>query len=224
MDASDRAVLETDAWFGSLPGERRSTLQDHAITRPFAAGERVYGFDDEPNGLWAVIEGQVRLTGYPAAGVEFVALILGAGAWFGEVSTLDGGPRPHDATAYGAARLLHLPMITFHRLAEATPALYLDLARLVCRHQRVALDFIAQTVALPFEVRLAKLLEGRTRDTGGILTLRQEDLAVMLSVSRQTLNQGLRQMVRAGVIRQAYGRIEVLDRDRLCGLAAAADR
>lgn len=224
MDAADRALLESDAWFGQLPPDRRALLLDQAQARVIPAGGRIYCSGDEPNGLWAVLEGQVLLKAYPAPGVEFVALILGAGAWFGEVSTLDGGPRPHDATASCQTRALHMPMVTFHRLAATTPAVYLDLGRLVCRHQRVALDFIAQTVALPFEVRLAKLLEGRTRDTYGVLTLRQEDLAVMLSVSRQTLNQALRRMARVGVIRQDYARIQVLDRDRLHAMAAAADR
>jgi CRP-like cAMP-binding protein len=223
MDAADLAVLLTDPWFGDLPTERRALLLDHAQIRLMSDGGRIYGFGDAPNGLWAVLEGQVRLKAYPAPGVEFVALVLRSGAWFGEVSTLDGASRPHDATASGTARVLHLPMSTFHRLAETTPALYLDLGRLVCRHQRVALDFIAQTVALPFRVRLARLLEGRTRDAGGVLSLRQEDLAVMLSVSRQTLNGGLRAMARAGLIRQAYGRVEIIDRARLAAMASAAD-
>lgn len=224
MDAADLAVLATDPWFGGLPPQRRALLLDQAQSRVVQGGGRIYGYGDPPNGLWAVLEGQVRLKAYPAPGVEFVALILGPGAWFGEVSTLDGGPRPHDAAASGTARVLHLSMAVFCRLAEKTPALYLDVGRLACRHQRVALDFIAQTVALPFEVRLAKLLEGRTRADSGVLTLRQEDLAMMLSVSRQTLNRGLRGMAQAGVIRQAYGRIDILDRARLKVMASASDR
>lgn len=223
VDAADRTLLDADAWFGALPPARRELLIGHARPRAIESGRLIYALGDPPNGLWAVLEGQVRLKGYPAAGLEFLALTLRPGTWFGEVSTLDGGPRPHDAVAFGSARLLHLPMAVFHQLAEETPALYLDLGRLVCRHQRVALDFIAQTVGLPLDVRLAKLLASRMHDVEGVLNVRQEDLAVMLSVSRQTLNARLRRLAQAGVIKLAYARIEVCDVARLRELAATDD-
>ncbi|WP_416366550.1 cyclic nucleotide-binding domain-containing protein [Sphingomonas aurantiaca] len=46
---------------------------------------------------------------------------MGPGTWFGELSTLDAGPRPHDAIAFGAARVLHIGIEAFRRLAAATP-------------------------------------------------------------------------------------------------------
>jgi CRP/FNR family cyclic AMP-dependent transcriptional regulator len=220
MDVADRLLLDTDGWFSSLPPDRRAALIDHARLRSVAAGASIYGIGDAPNGLWAVLAGEVRLTGHPVAGHQFLALIVRPGTWFGEVSTLDGGPRPHDAVAFGPARMLHVSMPVFHRLAEAVPALYHDLGRLVCQHQRAALDFIAQAVSLPLGARLAKLLLDRTRADEPVLRLRQEDVAAMLSVSRQTLNRQLARLVAAGVVRLAYARIEVVDRAGLAGLAA----
>lgn len=219
MNDDDRATLETDPWFGALPRDRQAALISQARSRTVETGWRVYAIGDQPNGLWAVLQGQVRIKGYPAPGLEFLALGVEPGGWFGEVSTLDDGPRPHDATAHGPTRLLHLPTSAFHAIAEQTPGLYLDLGRLVCRHQRLALDFIAQTVALPLEVRLARLLDSRIKAAGDRLAIRQEDLAVMLSVSRQTLNRHLKQMADAGVIGVSYGGLKVLDRARLRSFA-----
>lgn len=221
MQAADQALLDADGWFGGLPDQRRRLLLDHARTRTLETGTLIYAIGDPPNGLWAVLEGQVRLKGYPAPGLEFLALILRPGTWFGEVSTLDDGPRPHDAVAFGTTRVLHVPMVVFHRLAAQAPALYRDLGLLVCQHQRVALDFIAQTVALPLEIRLAKLLTNRTHDLGDVLSIRQEDLAVMLSVSRQTLNRRLGLLAKAGLVKLTYGRIELLDRAGLLAMAGA---
>ncbi len=219
MNIADRALLDADSWFGRLPVERRDALLSEARSRPVAAGGLIYATGDPPNGLWAVLSGQVRLKGYPAAGHEFLALILRPGTWFGEVSTLDDGPRPHDATAFGPARVLHVPMAAFHRLSERWPGLYLDLGRLVCRHQRVALDFIAQSVSLPLPARLARLLMGRAGEGDGPLHLRQEEVAVMLGVSRQTLNRHLRGLAQRGVLKLGYGRIDVIDPGALRALA-----
>lgn len=219
MEAETRALLDADGWFGSLPPARRDALLAEARPRSLAAGATIYAAGDPPNGLWAVTAGEVRLTGHPVAGHEVLALILRPGTWFGEVSTLDGGPRPHDATAFGPARVLTIPMAAFHRIAGEVPALYHDLGRLVCQHQRVALDFIAQTLALPLAARLARLLADRAHPQDG-LRIRQEDVAAMLNVSRQTLNRHLARLAAAGVVRRSYGRIEVLDRTRLSRLAA----
>ncbi|GAA0676756.1 Crp/Fnr family transcriptional regulator [Sphingomonas insulae] len=215
----DRALLDTDRWFGTLTPERGDALIAEARVRAIPAGGLIYATGDAPNGLWAVIEGQVRLKGYPAAGAEFLALILRPGTWFGEVSTLDGGPRPHDAAAFGAVRVLHVPMAAFQRAAERMPALYHDVGRLVCQHQRIALDFIAETLSLPVGARLAKLLLGRLDDEDGVLHVRQEEVAVMLGVSRQTLNRHLRSLADQGAIRLAYARIAIVDRAILQRLA-----
>lgn len=219
MQAADRAILDADDWFASLPVDRRDRLLNVARSRTVASGTLAYALGDPPNGLWAVVQGQVRLIGYPAPGLEFLALILRPGTWFGEVSTIDGGPRPHEAVAFGETRLLHVPTPAFHRLAAEVPALYHDLGRLVCQHQRVALDFIGQTVALPLGVRIARLLLSRADDDGGVLHLRQEDIAGMLSVSRQTLNRHLGTLADAGMIERAYARIRICDPVRLGVLA-----
>ncbi|MDZ4318486.1 MAG: hypothetical protein U1A07_06540 [Phenylobacterium sp.] len=49
------------------------------------AGARVYGLGDAPDGLWSVVEGEVPLVSYP----ESVGMIVGQGAWFGELSVVD---------------------------------------------------------------------------------------------------------------------------------------
>ena len=138
MHAGDRTCLESDEWFASLRSSRREDILTHARSSTLPPGALIYGMSDPPNGLWAVLEGQVQLKGYPTPGLEFLAMTVGPGRWFGELSVLDGGPRPHDATVSVSSRLLHLPVAAVHALGETSPDFYLDLARLACRHQRLA--------------------------------------------------------------------------------------
>lgn len=213
-------ALEADIWFGDLPADRRALLLGDATLMRLPDGARVYGSGDPPNGLWAVLEGQVRLLAYPASGSEVLVRSLGPGGWCGELSTLDGGPRPHDAVAFGAVRVLNVSPATFARLAEREPALWRDLALLGCLHQREALNFIGQRAAQPPEVRLAKALLHAAIDTGSDApSLRQAELAVLVGVSRQTLNRYLKRLETNGLVSAGYGRVSILDLERLGALS-----
>lgn len=215
-----RRILETGGWFAALPAERRALILGEASVTLAPEGTRLYGAGDPPNGLWAVLEGQVRLVGYPASGLEILVRILGAGAWFGELSTLDGGPRPHDAIAFGAASVLHLSPASVTRLGEQAAVLWRDLGLLVCANQRAALAFIEQRAAQPTAVRLARALAKAAAEAGapGPLCIRQTELASVVGVSRQTLNRGLRALEDAGVVALGYASITILDQTRLTRL------
>jgi CRP/FNR family cyclic AMP-dependent transcriptional regulator len=205
-----------DPWFSKVAQAHREALLARARVSQAAAGARVYGLGDPPDGLWSVAEGEVRLIAYPADGMESVALILGPGAWFGELSVIDGGPRPHDAVVSKAGRLMHVPLGAVEQVVELHPGLYRDLARLLCARQRGALNFMSQSIAQPISVRLRQALFSAARAAGGVeLEIRQEDLAAMIGVSRQTVNKELRRLEEAGVVARAYGRIRVLDPQRL---------
>lgn len=220
MSPADLAILEADGWFGQISPERRVQLVAEAQVRPVAEGARLYGTGDPPNGLWAVLEGKVQLKGYPAVGMELRLPTFGPGSWFGETSTLDGLPRQTDAVAFEAGRVLHIPPAAVTRAAEAQPELYRDLGVLACQHQRVALSFIAMTMAHPVPVRLALLLAGQSQDGCVVTKMRQEDLAMLVGVSRQTLNRRLNALQRKNIVRLAYGEITVLDLPRLLAVGA----
>lgn len=206
----------TDPWFSALAPERRAALLARARTSHAGAGARVYGLGDAPDGLWAVAQGEVRLVSYPAVGVEAVSMILGPGAWFGELSVIDGGPRPHDAVVARPARLLHVALGAVEQLAAEHPLLYRDLGVLIAARQRAALTFMGQSIAQPIAVRLARTLAGAARASGGAqAAVRQEDLAAMIGVSRQTTNKELKRLEAAGVVALAYGRIAILAPERL---------
>lgn len=218
-----RRILETGSWFAGLaPGRSAAILGAASIAATPDAG-RIYGAGDPSNGLWAVLEGQVRLVGYPASGMEILVRILGPGAWFGELSTLDGLPRPHDAIAFGAASLLHLSQPAIERLCAQDPILFRDLGLLVCANQRAALAFIEQRAAQPVAARIARALLKAADEAGGMgpAPVRQADLASVVGVSRQTLNRGLRKLESDGVVALGYASIDIIDRSRLARLGGA---
>ena len=198
-----------------ISNERRALLLEEASARSVAAGVQIYGAGDPPGGLWVVLEGRVQLKGYPAIGVELPLPVFGPGTWFGETSTIDGLPRQTDAAAVEAARVLHISGAAVGRATAAAPGLYRDLAVLACLRQRMALALYALNAAHPVRVRLARLLAELSQNGRAPLRMRQEDLAMLVGVSRQTLNRRLRALEQQGIVRLAYAEIAVLDLPRL---------
>jgi CRP-like cAMP-binding protein len=189
--------------------------------KTFDSSAPIYRIGDPPDGLWVVLDGEVRLASYSPMGAEVVGLILRPGRWFGELSVLDGGPRPHDAIALRRSRVAITPMSAIEGLTQEDPELWRDIAVLTCRHHRRALARIERNVFQTAKARLAALL-GATVDKDhpeNPIRISQAELANTVGVSRQRVNRLLGELRAEGAIRTDYGRVVVLDRNRLASEA-----
>ncbi|MGC1305325.1 MAG: Crp/Fnr family transcriptional regulator [Caulobacteraceae bacterium] len=209
------ALFTATGWFARVSEPRRRALVAAGRPHSLPDGGRVYRLGDEPDGLYAVVSGEVRLVNYPELGKQLLGLILRPGRWFGELSVIDSGPRPHDAICVGPTLVLRVPMPDIVALGREDSELYRDIAILSCQHQRLALDRIALMWGHSSTERLVRLLDDFAipdAETGArVVVIKQEDLAGMVGVSRQRLNQLLRRLETAAMIRTAYGKIVVLD-------------
>lgn len=219
MTPADLEVLRADRWFGAIPASRQALLLRRGRVQALPGGARIYALGDPPDGLKAVVEGEIRLISSPAPGQEATALIMGPGAWFGGLAAVDGGVQAYEAVAYGPVRVLHLSQAAFEQATADDPMLYRDMALLIAGFQRASLSMLSQTLAQPITVRLARLLAGAVRSSGSqTLRVRQEDLAAMIGVTRQTINKTLKALERQGMIAVSYRHLVVLNPERLRAL------
>src|ERR1700712_761044 len=158
MDLAPLSVFLNDIWFGQLAPEHRATLLTAGRIRSFRDQQRVYRLGDPPNGLYGLIAGDVRLISYPIAGRQLLVLRLKPGGWFGELSTIDGGPRPQDALSFGLSKILHISSRDFERVSRNHPEIFRHVARLVGQRQRAAVQYAGMIVSLPAKARLSHLL------------------------------------------------------------------
>src|SRR3546814_377918 len=209
--------LANDSWFGSLPEEHKGALLSAAQQHEFLDGGHVYRIGDPPNGLHAVVHGHVRLISYPVAGQEQWNMIVKRGRWFGELSVIDGGERPHDALAAAGTIILSVAMAAIVAAAERAPLLWRGLALLHCAHHRLGMRDAARVRSLPALARLAAFLAGHASGTAVEAT--QDDLARLVGVSRQRINMLLGELGSRGVVRRQYGRVKILDPVALSAIA-----
>jgi CRP-like cAMP-binding protein len=222
--------LRLDPRFSHLPPAYEEALLAVAVPRRLQHGEHLFFRGDPPEGLYAMLEGTLRVSGVTEAGKEAILSLVEAPAWFGEISVFDRLPRTHNAVAEGPVRVLHVPQADLLALLEREPQFWRELGVLMALRMRLAFINIEDMALLPSEVRLARRLVwlvegvGQVAETGPwVVPISQTQLGMMLSLSRQTTNQVLSALVTQGLVRVAYGRIEVLDRLRLMEAAALSD-
>ena len=221
-----KQTLLDSHWFRGLPDDVIDQMIADGKIKNFTDGQYLYAKGDEPDGLYAVLDGAVMAEINSKEGKCAVLGILERGSWVGEVSVFDGSPRPSNAVARGSAQLLFIPRDRFQALLEAQPQLYHHFVRQVCKRYRSALRMVEASLirSLPerLAIRLLDLATGYGENpvdaTEVILTVSQEELALLAGATRQRINQELKSWEKAGWVSLGYGRITVHDCGALEGL------
>ena len=213
-----RELLRNGKWFRGLPAELETALLGAAELVPIKAGASIFARGDPPSGLYAVLDGAVRVSGTGESGKEALLTLVEPPAWFGEISVFDGLPRTHDAVAHGASLLLRVPQGALDALLERQPGYWRDLALLMAHKLRLVFGVMEEMAVLPIPARVARRLVAMADGYGEwhdrqrrVVSVKQEQLAQMLSTSRQTVNQVLKDLEVQGLVKLTYGEIELLD-------------
>lgn len=224
-------TLARGRWFAGLPAELAQALLGMAQLRALQAGEALFLRGDPACGLYAVVRGAVDISGaggHSDQGRAALLTRLEPPAWFGEIALFDRAVRTHDARAAAACTLVHVPQEPLLAWLDRHPAHWHALALLLTDKLRTAFIAIEELALTPAPQRLARRLvmmaEGYGQWSGSApasrrsIALSQEDLSLMLSISRQTANQILRDLQARELVRVHRGAIEICDLD---GLRAA---
>ncbi len=226
------AALARSTWFAGLPEPLRAGLIAGGRVRTLRAGERLFLRGDAADGVYCVLDGAVRIGAASACGREALLALMGPVSWLGEIALFDSGVRTHDAYAERDTTLFHVPRAALAALLDETPAYWHEFGLLLAQKLRLAFEAIEESALLPAAPRVARRLlllaagygeagldaASDAPDTDAarhVIHVPQEDLALMLALSRQTVNQILRQFERDGLLVLRYGEIEIVDAARL---------
>jgi len=217
------AVLDQDSWFAALPAALKDVIVRHGCVRDHKAGELLFAAGDEPDGLYALLSGQINLVSNTCAGRQITQGVHRPGAWFGYLALLDARPHCQDAAAAGPARTLRLSASAFRRVLRDNPAWHQHFTQLLCGDVRLILAMLVDSLTSPLSSRLASTLLDMSAVAPDCAAaaprLTQETLAGMVGASRQTVNRQLRDWQARNIIRLGYGVVTVVDRAALASAA-----
>lgn len=215
-------VAATGAWFAGLPVTFADALLALAEPVSLSAGQRLFARGDAPDGLYCVLRGVVRVTATSVSGQEALLAMLEPPQWFGEIAVFDGAPRTHDAWAQEDCELLRVPQAALLTELAERPQHWRELGQLLTQKLRITFASVEELSLLPPTQRVAGrllLMAGGygtwTDRSKRVLEVSQEQLGLMLALSRQTVNQSLRELESRGCIKRSRASIEILDEELL---------
>lgn len=218
--------LDNNLWFSQLPPLFKQFLLQQAQYQHYEKDQSIFYSGQAFNGIYAVIEGAVRLGYIDIQGKEAIAAIAEPIMWFGEISLVDQQPRSHDAIAVQKSVILHIQSSAIQSLLDTHPQFWYHIAQLTSQKLRFAfLELIAiqtQTLKQRLAQRLLLILNGYGNHLvveNHIIQLSQEQLAQMLTCSRQTIHQELHALEAQNILKIAFRKIEVIDLHKLHQIA-----
>lgn len=181
-----------------------------------------------PANYWfGVLDGLMKMSNDASVGFSITFTGIPPGAWFGEGTLLKREPYRYNIEALRRTVVAGLPASTFNLLLETS----IPFNRYVMNQLNERLgQFIAarefDRISDP-DVRVARSLAALFNPVlyplvGQWLRITQQELAYLVGLSRQRVNESLGELTREGLIKVEYGGLKVLD---LAGLRRfGADR
>lgn len=218
-----RRLLNAGRWFSSLPAALQQLILARSAVRKFTKGQVISLEGSPPKGLYAVLEGQLHVVREIGTGDEALIHVGEPGYWFGDFGVLTGRATVVTAVAHSSLRALVLPKTQFDRIIAENPRYFEAFARLALDRYgaliRVFADLHDLAPEARLRARLAAMARWRQQDQQSTapvsLAVSQANLARMVGVSRQTLNEILGRLRKEGLLEVGFRRIRVLDAARL---------
>ena len=206
--------LRDFALFSSLTDEQLAKVAPQVRIRRLSRGDAVCRKDDAPDGLYLLSSGRLQVFEITQDGREIGLNFIQPGTFFGELGVIDDLPRSAHIVAIQPSVVGVLPQAAarqlFYEVPEVAQAMmkhFAGMVRAMSRH-RVLLG-----IPNAFQ-RVFTLLSQLSREMpGGLVVLqdlpRQQQIAIMLNTSRETVSRAITELVQAGVVEKDTRRLIV---------------
>ena len=209
------------------PNERAAAQRDLRVVQ-VAAGELLCRVG-RPATLWfGVIDGLLKMSNDSDVGMPVTFTGVPPGGWFGEGTVLKGEAYRYNIEALRVSVVAGIGVAMFHWLSERS----IPFNRFITRQLNERLgQFIAAREIDRMndpDARVARSLAALFHPVlypgvGEVLRITQQELGYLVGLSRQRVNESLRTLQAAGVIRIEYGGVRVLDLERLRRFRSGVD-
>ena len=215
-----RALTEQEfdqiPWLKGLSTEERERAQSDLIVTQAQAGDYVCRIGRPVTYWFGLIEGLLKMSNDDSLGQVITFTGVAPGGWFGEGTVLKHESYRYNIQALRKSLVAGIPVSTFDWLLDHS----IGFNRFVMNHLNERLgQFIAareiDRLNNP-DLRVARNLAALfhpllSPNVGGVLRTTQQELAYLVVLSRQRVNEALTTLSAKGWIRVEYGGVRVLD-------------
>lgn len=204
---SEGYLLERFPVLSGLPVTVQRELEQACRYRRFSEGELIFDRESTATDVFFVLRGRVRVVNYSLSGREIAFEDFTEGDLFGELSAIDGQPRPAAVVAVEETVVLALAARHFVDVLTDHPQVALKVMRGLTAQVRAAGERIMDLSTLTANnrvhaelLRQARSLQNQ-RDMAVIEPIPiHSDIASRVSTTRETVARVLNDLARRGVI------------------------
>mgnify|MGYP002346629278 CR=1 FL=1 len=210
------ADLDGIPWLSTLDDEERERVKAALVVGDIRPGEYICRIGRPVTYWFGLLEGLLKMSNDDSQGAVITFTGVAPGGWFGEGTVIKREHYRYNIQALRKSRVAGLPVDTFHWLLDRS----LGFNRFVMNHLNERLgQFIAareiDRINNP-DLRVARNLAALFHplfapNVGGVLRITQQELAYLVGLSRQRVNEALNTLATRGWIRVEYGGLRVLD-------------
>ncbi len=212
--------LATIPWLDALTLAERRRAEAAIVVGEAEPGDLVCRIGRAPTFWFGVIGGLLKMSKDDEEGGSLTYTGVPPGGWFGEGTLLKREPYRYNITALRPSLVAGLPVEAFHGLLDHS----IGFNRFVMNQLNERLgQFIAaleiDRLTSP-DARVARSLAALFNPVlypgvGELLRITQQELAYLVGLSRQRVNEALATLQAEGLVRTEYGGLRVLDLPRL---------
>ncbi len=203
-------------WLGVLSAAEAERAAAELQVAEAQAGDFVCKIGRPANFWFGVVDGLLKMSNDGASGAPITFAGLPPGAWFGEGTLLKREAYRYNIEALRGSVVAGLPIEAFHWLLERSIPFnrYLmnqlneRLSQFIAAREIDRLDDADSRVARSLAALFHPVLYP---GVGELLRITQQELAYLVGLSRQRVNEALRALQALGLIRIEYGGVRVLD-------------
>ncbi len=210
-----------------LPPQDLHSLSEGAEVRKATKGAPLFSEGQPAEGFFVVRTGEVKLTKSGRDGREQIIYLARPGRPIVEGIRFDGGPYPATAVAMRSASAILIPNEHLSGLGERRPGVLRAVIDLLAKRESKTLKLVSDLSLRTVPARLASFLctlvaarESRGEDARNLVRdLTTETVAGRLGTVREEISRGLALLEREGALKVTPDLIEVVDLNRLEGIA-----
>lgn len=208
--------LASVPWLSALTPDEQERACDSLIVSETQPGDTICRIGRPANYWFGLIDGLLKMSNDDSQGTMITFTGVAPGGWFGEGTVLKRESYRYNIQALRKSRVAGLPSETFHWFIEHS----LGFNRFVMLQLNERLgQFIAAREIDRLndpDLRVARSLAILVNpvlypSVGEVLRITQQELAYVVGLSRQRVNEALKALESKGMIRVEYGGLRVLD-------------
>jgi CRP-like cAMP-binding protein len=210
------AELAGIPWLATMTKSEQALAIPRIVVGDAEPGDLVCRFGKAPTYWFGVVEGLLKMSTDNEQGYSVTFTGLPSGGWFGEGTALKHEAYRYNVQALRKTTVAGLPLESFHLLLDKS----IGFNRFVMNQLNERLgQFIAareiDRMGNP-NLRVARGLAALFNPVlypgvGEVLRITQQELAYLVGLSRQRVNEALTALAAQGAIRVEYGGLRVLD-------------